>query len=360
MTPPDLSRPMLAAWRSRFGARATDPAIEAAAALRSDRFRQAREPDWRRLDVIIGRMEAGRLSRLSDADVLDLPVLYRGAVSSLSIARATSLDAATLAWLEELVRRAWFQVYGPRQTLAGWLRQFFGGGWPAAVRAMAVDVWIALAVMVAGGVIGWRLVAGDPHWYGVLAAMPAGDPRVPGASRAALRGVLFGNGHENFLSAFAASLFGHNAQIAILAFALGFAFGVPSLMLLVQNTGDAGALIWLYHGQGLTRDLLGWLAIHGTTELFAILLAGAAGLHIGRAMAFPGSRSLLDAAAGAGRRAAVVMVGVVLMLLVAATLEGFARQLIDNTPLRLAIGGAMLVLWLAYFYAPRHKAVPRE
>jgi uncharacterized membrane protein SpoIIM required for sporulation len=301
-------------------------------------------------------MEAGRLKRLSDADVLDLPVLYRGAVSSLSIARATSLDAATLAWLEELVRRAWFQVYGPRQSLLGWLRKFFAGGWPSAVRAMALDVWIALAVMVAGAVIGWHLVASDPHWYGVLAAMPSDDPRVPGASRAALSGVLFGHANENFLSAFAAGLFGHNAQIAILAFALGFAFGVPSLMLLVQNTGEAGALVWLYHGQGLTWELLGWLAIHGTTELFAILLAGAAGLHIGRSMAFPGALSLLDAAAAAGRRAAVVMVGVVLMLLVAATLEGFARQLIDHTAMRLAIGGAMLGLWLGYFYMPWRRA----
>jgi uncharacterized membrane protein SpoIIM required for sporulation len=352
----DPNRPLLTALRTRFGARNApiDAEIEAAA-LRSDRFRQAREPDWRRLDAIIRRMESGRLKRLSDEDVLDLPGLYRSAVSSLSIARATSLDAATLGWLEELVRRAWFQVYGPRQTLVDWLRNFFGGGWPAAVRAMWLDVWIALAVMVTGGVIGWLLVAGDPHWYGVLASMPAGDPRVPGASRAALRGVLFGHANENFLSTFAASLFGHNAQIAILAFALGFAFGIPSLMLLVQNTGNAGALVWLYHGQGLTWELLGWLAIHGTTELFAILLAGAAGLHIGRSMAFPGELSLLDAAAAAGRRAAVVMVGVVLMLLVAATLEGFARQLIENTGMRLAIGGSMLVLWLAFFYAPRGK-----
>ncbi len=356
MTPVEATRPMLTALRVRFGSRNApqDAAIEAAA-LRSDRFRQAREGDWRRLDTIVGRMAAGRLRGLSDADVLDLPALYRGAVSSLSIARETSLDAATLAWLEELVRRAWFQVYGPRQTLWGWGRGFLGGGWAAAVRAMWLDVWIALAVMVAGGVIGWQLVAGDPHWYGALMAIPADDPRVVGASRAALRGVLFGHSHENFLSAFAASLFGNNAQVAILAFALGFAFGIPSLLLLVQNTGNAGALLWLYHGQGLTWDLLGWLAIHGTTELFAILLAGAAGLHIGRSMAFPGQLSLLDAAAAAGRRAAVVMVGVVLMLLVAATLEGFARQLVENTGMRLAIGGAMLVLWLAYFYAPLRR-----
>ena len=105
-----------------------------AAALRSDRFRQEREGDWQRLEAIVTRMEKGRIGRLSDQDLIDLPVLYRTVASSLSIARETSLDAAALAYLEALVQRAWFLVYGPRVTLWGWLRRFLGGGsastWP--------------------------------------------------------------------------------------------------------------------------------------------------------------------------------------------------------------------------------------
>jgi uncharacterized membrane protein SpoIIM required for sporulation len=96
-----------------------------------------------------------------------------------------------------------------------------------------------------------------------------------------------------------------------------------------------------------------WLSVHGTTELFAILLAGAAGLHIGRSMAFPGDRSILTAAAESGRRAATVMAGVVLMLVFAALLEAFPRQLVEGTADRLIIGGAMLAGWLAYFFAFR-------
>ena len=155
------------------------------------------------------------------------------------------------------------------------------------------------------------------------------------------------------MSAFAAYLFSNNAQVSILAFALGFAFGIPSLMLLVQNTAMLGAMLWLYHGRGLLLDFSGWLAVHGTTELFAILLAGASGLHIGRAMAFPGDKPVLQATAEAGRRASQVMTGVVLMLVFAAILEAFARQLIDNTAGRFAVGGFMLTFWLAYFYAFR-------
>ncbi|MBW8784957.1 MAG: stage II sporulation protein M [Novosphingobium sp.] len=327
-----------------------DAAI-AAAALRSDRFRLEREGDWQRLEAIVRRMEAGRLRKLCDRDLLDLPVLYRTVASSLSVARETSLDAATLAYLEALVERAWFLVYGPRVTLWGWFRRFLGGEWSAAVRAMGLDVAIAFALMVAGTIVGWLLVAHDPDWYFTLVPGGLADTRVPGASAAALKGTLFGHSDQNFLGAFAAYLFGHNAQIAILAFALGFAFGIPSLLLLVQNTATMGAMLWLFHGQRLTLDFVGWLSVHGTTELFAVLLAGAAGLHIGRSMAFPGPRPVLEAAALAGRRAAQVMTGVVLMLIVAAMLESFARQLLDTTAARLTVGGSMLVLWLAYFFA---------
>jgi uncharacterized membrane protein SpoIIM required for sporulation len=136
-----------------------------------------------------------------------------------------------------------------------------------------------------------------------------------------------------------------------MAFALGFAFGLPSLLLLVKNMAVLGAMLWLYSGAGLTIDFAGGLAVHGTTELFAILLAGGAGLHIGRAMAFPSDRPVLEAASEAGRRSALVMTGVVLMLIVAAVLEGYARQLVANTPGRFAIGGSMLVFWILYLFA---------
>lgn len=325
-------------------------AIEAAA-LRSDRFRLEREGDWKRLEAIVKRMEAGRLRRLSDEDVLALPVLYRTVASSLSVARETSLDAATLAYLEGLVQRAWFLVYGPRASLGSWFARFLGGEWSRAVRGLGADLLIALAAMVAGTVVGWLLVAGDPEWYHALVGPEMAGPRVPGASREALHGTLFGNAEQPMLTVFAAYLFSNNAQVSILAFALGFAFGVPTLLLLVHNMALLGAMLWLYHGQGLTLEFVGWLSVHGTTELFAILLAGSAGLHIGRAIAFPGERSVLDAAAQAGQRASVVMVGVVLMLVVAGILEAFARQLIDDTGGRLIVAGFMLVLWLAYFFA---------
>lgn len=326
---------------------APPPEIEAAA-LRSDRFRLEREGDWQRLDAIITRLEKGRPRSIPDQDIADLPALYRTAASSLAVARETSLDKATLTYLESLVQRAWYQVYGPRRGFIAWMRQFLAGGWSRAVRDIWLDICIALAVMVAGTVSGWLLVAQNQDWYYALVPTGMADTRVPGASREVLAESLQVENETGGLSAFAAYLFYNNASVSIMVFALGFAFGIPSLMLLVHNMALLGAMMWLFHSAGLLPDFLAWLAVHGTTEFSAILLAGAAGLHIGRKMAFPGDRSILAAASDAGQRTASVMIGVVLMLILAALLEAFPRQLAGSEA-RTIIGIFMLIFWAVYF-----------
>lgn len=327
----------------------------AAAVLRSDRFRLEREGDWQRLDAMVTAMEKGKLRKLSDDDVMALPILYRNLLSSLSIARESSLDAGLIAYLESLTLRAYFMVYGTRTSFGGWCRSFFGGGLSRAVRSIWPDLLVALAAMIAGAVLGFFLVDADTQWYFRLVPAQFGDVRVPGASREALMGTLFGDADKGGLGVFAAYLFSNNAQVAIMAFALGFAFGVPSILLLVYNMVGLGAMLWLFASRGLTFEFVGWLSIHGTTELLAILLAGAAGLHIGRALAFPRERSHLVALSQAGRTAAQVMAGVIVMLICAGLLEGFGRQLIQSTTIRYGIGYGILTLWLAYFFAFRPR-----
>jgi len=325
------------------------PADIEAASLRSDRFRLEREVDWQRLEQIVTALEKGRPKRISDEDLLDLPVLYRKTASSLAVARETSLDAATLSYLEALVRRAWFQIYGPRIGLFGWLHRFFGGGWSTSVREIWLDICISFAVMVAGTAVGWLLVARDQDWFYALVPGEMASGRVPGADPAVLEESLAQTENAEGLSMFAAYLFSNNTGVTIMAFALGFAFGIPTLLLLVYNTALLGAMLWVFADAGLGMDFVGWLSVHGTTELGAIMLGGAAGLHVGRTMAFPGERSILAAMQDAGVRAAQVMAGCTIMLIVAGLLEGYARQLVGDTSSRLAIGGGMLLFWIVYF-----------
>lgn len=322
--------------------------------LKSQRFRQEREADWRRLERLIGKVEKGSIADLSDQDLLAAPVLYRSALSALSVARATSLDRALIDYLETLCARSYFFVYGSRETLWSQIGGFFRDVWPKAVQAMWRETLVSVAFMVAGALIASWLMVQEADWFYAFMpkAMTAG--RDPTASTTLLRDTLFGGGKEG-LTVFATFLFTHNAQVALMAFALGFALCLPTAGLMFYNGATLGVFVTLFASRGLGVEAGGWLLIHGVTELFAVALAGAAGLRIGWAVAFPGERRRLDAIAEAGRHAATVMGGVVVMLFLAGLLEGFGRQLITLTPARYAVAAATALMWGLYFYGPRPR-----
>lgn len=319
-------------------------------------LRAAREQEWKRLEALLDTAERKSPRALSDDDLMALPVLYRGALSSLSVARETSLDLELITYLEALCARAYFFVYGVRTSAARRLGAFFASDWPRAVRSLWRETLVALLLTVVGVAAGYLLVQADPIWYHAFVPPGLANGRDFSASATELREMLYHGQGGSLLGAFATFLFTHNAQVAILCFALGFAFGVPTGFMLIYNGGMMGAFFALYASHGLAAELGGWLMVHGSTELFAIVLAGAAGLRIGWSVVFPGNLSRLSAATHSGRTAGMAMAGVVVMLFVAGLLEGFARQLVTNDALRYGIGSAMLLLWLGYYYLPRRRA----
>lgn len=320
--------------------------------LKSRRFRAEREWDWRRLEFLLRKAETRGVKDLTDEELLAVPVLYRGALSSLSVARATSLDAGLIEYLESLCTRAYYFVYGTRTRLGERLANFFTRDWPRAVQSVWRETLVAFAIFAVCAVAGYFMVSADMDWFGpFMGGMSQG--RDPTATTEFLRSTLYHDGDKKGLSAFASFLFTHNAQVAIFAFALGFAFCLPTAALLSMTGFQLGAMLALFASRGLGWNLVGWLMIHGTTELFAIILAGAAGFRIGWRLIFPGEKSRMDAAAEAGRTAGTVMAGVLIMLFCAGVLEGLGRQLILIDWIRFAIAGGMLTLWLTFYYLPR-------
>ncbi|RAK60376.1 stage II sporulation protein M [Phenylobacterium hankyongense] len=324
--------------------------------LKSNRFRSEREADWRKLEALLARAERGGAAKLSRDELIAMPLLYRQALSSLSVARSISLDQSLIDYLESLSARAYFFVYGTRTRPLERLANFFLRDWPAAVRALWRETVVSGLIGALGAVAAFFLVRRDPDWFYSFIPGELASGRDPTASAQFLRRTLYHapSAHEA-LSVMAAFLFTHNAQIALFAFALGFALCLPTAALVLYNGCMLGAFLAVFAARGLAFEATGWLMIHGVTELFAITLAGAAGLSIGWAVAFPGERTRVDAAAHAGRQAALVMAGVVVMLFVAGLLEGFARQLVQNDLVRLGVAGASALVWGGYFYWPRRR-----
>ncbi len=323
--------------------------------VNASRFRAAHQADWERLEALVALIEKRSVRALGDDDLLTLPLLYRSTLSSLSVARETSLDRGLVAYLEQLCTRAYFQIYGVQTSLWRQLAAFFTRGWPAAVQAIWKETLLAFALMFAAALAGYLMVRADPQFY--YSIMPDGmsGGRDPTASAAALAKTIYSKEGQDWLGTFAVALFTHNAQVSIFAFALGFAFGVPTALLLIYTGITLGAMVEVFVAKGLGLGFIGWLTIHGTTELFAVMLSGAAGFRIGTAIAFPGRETRGESAVRAGRSAATVMGGTVLMLLVAGMLEGIGRQTVIDDGARFAIGLTMLAGWLFYFYLPRKR-----
>jgi len=68
--------------------------------LKSHKFRLDREGSWQELEQLLKRLENRSIRSLTDAEMIALPALYRATLSSLSVARATSLDQDVIAYLE--------------------------------------------------------------------------------------------------------------------------------------------------------------------------------------------------------------------------------------------------------------------
>jgi uncharacterized membrane protein SpoIIM required for sporulation len=320
--------------------------------LKSSEFRKGREASWRALEGLLGRLDRGGVRSLSVEELQSLPLLYRSAVSSLSVARSIALDRNLLRYLEDLALRGFLALYGPRIRIGEGLRAFFGRSFPSAVRAAGWHILIAVLALAVGIAAGFMLVRVDESWFSALVPESLAGGRGPGSTRTELETDEIFRPWEGAAVSFgivANFLFSHNTMVGILMFSLGLFAGVPTLLLLVYQGLILGAFLAIHDNRGLIVDFVGWLSIHGVTEMSAIVLCGAAGLMIAEAILFPGRHTRLENAAERGRIAAQIAVGAILMFLVAGILEGGFRQLIASTPWRFAIGGVTGALWLGYF-----------
>ena len=320
--------------------------------LKSSQFRKGREAGWRELEHLIDGVERRGVSTLTLDELQRLPILYRAALSSLSVARAIALDRNLLLYLENLALRSFLAVYQPRIDPIEGLREFFRRDLPEAVRSARWHILIAALAMLAGTIAGFMLTVYEESWFTSLVPSSLAGGRGPASTRDyLLNKEIFAPwpGVFEAFGLFANVLFSHNTLVGIMTFGLGLAVGIPTIMLTAYQGLPIGAFIGLHYNRDLTVEFLGWLSIHGVTELGALLLFAAGGLIIAEKILFPGRYARLENLALHGRVAAQVAVGGVLMLFVAAILEGGFRQLVASTPLRFAIGFGFGALWLAYF-----------
>ena len=101
----------------------------------------------------------------------------------------------------------------------------------------------------------------------------------------------------------------------------------------------------------MSHDLWSFVCPHGSLELPAIFIAGGAGLRLASGLLFPGLYSRRDSIALAGGEAVRLLAGVIPMLAVAGTIEGFFSPSGAPAGLKFVVGAALFTLLLLWLFA---------
>lgn len=312
--------------------------------------RVAEAEAWSELEGLLARLEKQR--PLSYQEIDRVAGLYRKAAARLAEARRRPEDRARLHYLESLVRRAHFVVYpAPRQGLYP-VWALFLGGFALAFRRTGRLQGLAFVFFAAGALLAYVGVQQRVELaYPLLSALMPAETVQGLINSPEVRGyyITSGQGGGTGLSAlFAAGLAANNTRAGMMAFAVGIAFGLPTILMSLFNGAVLGSMAGLYDRTGLDLDFWAWVLPHGVPEILALVICSAAGLSLGFALLDPKGRPRREALVEAGR-GAMVLVGLALLLfLYAAVIEGWFRQLPLGRGPRFILAAVNFVLLSAY------------
>ncbi|MBA3872308.1 MAG: stage II sporulation protein M [Chloroflexota bacterium] len=301
-------------------------------------FIKLREADWKRLETLVNS-RSGR-KPLTTAEVHELGTLYRSVTSDLALARRDFPDQRMTVFLNQLLTRAHGYIYQQESSDFKEFISAFTYRIPTLFRQTWRYMFVAFLLFLVPAIAGYRLAYINPD---------IADPLGLGAQRQILANhETWTDIPESERAVASTFIMTNNIRVALLCFAGGIAFGLFSVYVLVTNGLIIGIVLGLASHYGMGNSLLGFIVGHGVIELSVIIMAGGAGLQLGWALLNPGLYTRKDALAQAARRAVMLTVVAVPLLIVAGTIEGLFSP--TNAPFIVHIAVGVFSGGCMYFY----------
>jgi uncharacterized membrane protein SpoIIM required for sporulation len=302
-----------------------------------------RETNWKRLDVLLQKVEKKGLKTLAASEIKELASLYRSV--SADLARARSNKAANILTqdLQKLTSRAYSQIYqGKRDREWRQIWEFYLWGFPQVVQDTWIYIAVAFAIFFISAIVAWWYAWFDPSFMSLI--VPEGLIEKVRDKGELWMGSIVGT--EPLASS---SIMTNNLGVCFRAVGGGITAGFFTVFLLINNGLLMGAIGALVGQNNLAYPFWGFVLPHGSLELPAIFFAGGAGLLIGKAILFPGRYLRIDALKINGLKAAQLVFGIVPMLVIAGTIEGFfSPSPIVPDPVKYLVGIVLLILLVMY------------
>ncbi len=304
-----------------------------------DRLIVRRRDEWARLEALLTSRAGARSAEHTE----ELGWRYREASADLALARREWPTDPVTRYLNNLVERAHRRLYRRRHDTPQAVWEFYRDTFPRLFRATFRYTLAAFVTVLVGFVMAYIATFVRPS---------LAESFVPGGS-GVIETIKQGRtwfdtppAERPFVSSF---IMTNNIRVTLLCFAGGVLFGIPTVLVLLQNGLQIGSIAGLTQVYGIHGALWSFVAAHGFLELSVIFISGGAGLRVAHGIIQPGLRSRRESIARAGRSATLIACGCVPLLIVAGTLEGFVSPSALPGGLKLLIGlttGVVLYTYL--------------
>jgi uncharacterized membrane protein SpoIIM required for sporulation len=318
------------------------------AQILSNQWILKRRPYWDRLASLLAQCDTNGLNQLSRAELAELALLYRQVAADLSVLRQDSTARTYAHHVNQLLARAHHIIYSGRKTSLLTLFRFLRDDYPAIFQRQIGYVAASLAVSVAFGLLGAALTSARPefmrHFVGpeMIATME--------------RHTMWTNSVVSVAPMASSFIMTNNLTVSFITFAGGIIFGLGSFYSLFQNGMMLGVIAAACHHYEMSLALWSFVAPHGSLELPSIIIAGGAGFRLGHAMLFPGSLRWKESVARGGIEATRLVSGIIPLLVIAGTLEGFFSPSAAPIWLKFTVGGLLFALLNLWLFRPLKQA----
>jgi len=314
------------------------------AQILSNQWILKRRPHWDRLSSLLAQSDASGLDQLSRAELQEMALLYRQVAADLSVLRQDSTSRAYAQHVNQLLARAHHIIYSGRKTTLLTLVLFLRDQYPAIFQRQVGYVAASLLITVGFGLFGAAMTTARPefmrHFVGpeMIATMERHEMWTDSVVAAA--------------PLTSSAIMTNNIFVSFVTYAGGILFGVGTLWFLFTNGIMLGVIGAACHHYEMSLALWSFVAPHGSLELPSIIIAGAAGLRIGHSMLFPGALRWKESVARGGVEATQLVSGVIPLLVIAGTLEGFFSPSHAAVWLKFTVGALLFILLNLWLFRP--------
>ena len=314
------------------------------APILSNQWIAKRRPYWDRLATLLAQSDQSGLRQLSRAELEELALLYRQVAADLSVLRQDTTARTYAEHVNSLLARAHHIMYSRRKASVASLFRFLRDEYPAIFQRNLRFVLASVLISIAWGALGAVITNARPEFmrHFVGPAMIATMERHQMWTESIVSVAPMETSH----------IMTNNLTVSFEAFAGGITFGLLTFFCLYSNGMLLGVIGTACHQYGMSLALWSFVAPHGSLELPAILIAGAAGFRLGYSMLFPGSLRWKDSIALGGIEATRLVSGVIPMLVVAGCLEGFFSPSHAPVGVKFTVGGVLFTLLLVWLFRP--------